>query len=135
MMKHFSFLCLTLLLLLPYGGRCADATSVEIPLVEIWSMGTIGGTCSPLDDSEQSGSTTCPTNPNQFRAALSGRTLVVTADTGNSARVEVVNLTTGTKTVSKSFHTSTVEQLPAAGHYAVEIQSAGTTVGGYFEVR
>lgn len=132
MKKHFSFLLATLCLLLAIPCQSyATGQTTDIPLTIISYLG-IGST--PLDDTGTSDSTP-PTDPNQFRATLSGHTLQVVANTGMPARVEVTNQTTGQKIISTAFKGSTTKVIPNTGNYSVEIKSAGTTVGGYFEVQ
>lgn len=132
MKKHFSFLLATLCLLLAIPCQSyATGQTTDIPLTVISYLG-IGST--PLDDTGTSDSTP-PTDPNQFRATLSGHTLQVVANTGMPARVEVTNQTTGQKIISTAFKGSTTKVIPNTGNYSVEIKSAGTTVGGYFEVQ
>lgn len=133
MKKHFSFLLATLCLLLAIPCQSyATGQATDIPLTVISYLG-IGST--PLDDSEQLGGDTNSTDPNRFRATLSGHTLQVVANTGMPARVEVTNQTTGQKIISTAFKGSTTKVIPNTGNYSVEIKSAGTTVGGYFEVQ
>ena len=132
MKKHFSFLLATLCLLLAIPCQSyATGQTTDIPLTIISYLG-IGST--PLDDTGTSDFTP-PTDPNQFRATLSGHTLQVVANTGMPARVEVTNQTTGQKIISTAFKGSTTKVIPNTGNYSVEIKSAGTTVGGYFEVQ
>ncbi len=110
----------------------AAGQATDIPLTVI-SSGSY--TPTPLDDSEQLGGDTNPTDPTRFRATLSGHTLKVVANTGLPARVEVTDQTTGQKIISTAFKGSTTKTIPNTGNYSVEIKSAGTTVGGYFEVQ
>lgn len=132
MKKHFSFLLATLCLLLAIPCQSyATGQTTDIPLTVI-SSGSY--TPTPYDNSEGTGSGR-PTDPNQFRATLSGHTLQVVANTGMPARVEVTNQTTGQKIISTAFKGSTTKVIPNTGNYSVEIKSAGTTVGGYFEVQ
>ena len=120
----------SILLCMIFSVTCVTISyAAEIVLHEIIEI-------SPMDDSRPTtGIGELPPEPNQFRATLSGHTLQVVANTGMPARVEITDQTTGQKIISSAFKGSTTKVIPNTGNYSVEIKSAGTTVGGYFEVQ
>ena len=126
----FALATICLLFTASFQSYAAGQTT-DIPLTVI---SVIGGGSTPLDDPGTPDSTP-PTDPTRFRATLSGHTLKVVANTGLPARVEVTDQTTGQKIISTAFKGSTTKMIPNTGNYLVEIKSAGTTVGGYFEVQ
>ncbi|MBO7454864.1 MAG: hypothetical protein J6T76_00520 [Paludibacteraceae bacterium] len=84
----------------------------------------------PLGNPEQEGNT--PPQPNDFRATITGRTLEITSGT-HDARVVVRN-SSNVQVLDCQFVGGTVEQLPLAGLYSLEIQSGSLTLVGAFEV-
>ena len=66
-----------------------------------------------------------------FRATITGRTLEITSGT-HDARVIVRN-SSNMQVLDRQFVGGTIEQLPAAGNYSLEIQSGSLTLVGVFE--
>ena len=104
------------------------AEELEIQLVEVSTIGTLPGD-NPLDNPEQS--VPEPPRPNDFRATITGRTLEITSGT-HDARVIVRN-SSNVQVLDRQFVGGTVEQLPLAGLYSLEIQSGSLTLVGAFE--
>ena len=69
--------------------------------------------------------------PPHFRATITGRTLEITSGTLD-ARVIVRN-SSNVQVLDRQFIGVTVEQLPLAGLYSLEIQSGSLTLVGAFE--
>ena len=104
----------------------AFGSEVEIELLEISSF--LPGD-NPWDDENQEPPT--PTDPNAFSATITGRTLTINSGV-HDARV-TVRKGDGTQVLQRQFVGGTVEQLPAAGNYSLEIQSGSLTLVGVFE--
>ena len=116
------------LLAVPAVQIFASGNEVEIVLMEV--SGFIPGD-NPLDDSGQQGNT--PPQPNDFRATITGSTLEITSGT-HDARVIVRN-SSNVQVLDRQFVGGTIEQLPAAGNYTLEIQSGSLTLVGAFEAQ
>lgn len=104
----------------------ASGNEVEIVLMEM--SGFLPGD-SPFGNPEQEGTT--PPQPNDFRATITGSTLEITSGT-HDARVIVRN-SSNVQVLDRQFVGGTVEQLPLAGLYSLEIQSGSLTLVGVFE--
>ena len=116
------------LLAVPAVQTSAFDDEVEIELMEV--SGFLPGD-NPLDDEEQAPPT--PVHPNDFRATIAGRTLAITSGV-NSAQV-IVRDGSGSTVLNTQFIGGTVEQLPLAGLYSLEIQSGSLTLVGAFEAQ
>ena len=106
----------------------AADNEIEIELMEV--SGFLPGE-NPLDGSDQGGGGNTPPRPLDFRATITGRTLEITSGT-HDARVIVRN-SSNMQVLDRQFVGGTVEQLPAAGNYSLEIQSGSLTLVGVFE--
>ncbi len=125
--KHLLWLFISLFLLaVPAVQISAADNEVEIELMEV--SGFLPGD-NPLDNPEQEGNN--PPHPLDFRATITGRTLEITSGT-HDARVIVRN-SSNMQVLDRQFVGGTVEQLPAAGNYSLEIQSGSLTLVGVFE--
>lgn len=125
--KNILWLLVSLFLLTaPAAQLSAFADEVEIELLEV--PGFLPGD-NPFDDHMQDGDV--PPRPNDFRATITGRTLEITSGT-HDARVIVRN-SSNMQVLDRQFVGGTVEQLPAAGNYSLEIQSGSLTLVGVFE--
>ncbi len=125
--KHLLWLFVSLFLfVVPAMQTSASDNEVVIVLMEI--SGLLPGD-NPLDDSGQQGNT--PPQPGDFRATITGRTLEITSGT-HDARVIVRN-SSNMQVLDCQFVGGTIEQLPAAGNYSLEIQSGSLTLVGVFE--
>ena len=109
------------------------AEEVEIQLFEIIGLTPLPGD-NPLDDPEK-GDTT-PPRPTNFRATIDGSTLVVSIEEPSipSANLRVTRQGTNALVVNHSFSDATIEQMPAADSYVIEIETAGGSLIGYFDV-
>ena len=112
------------LLVVPAVQISASDNEVEIELMEI--SGFLPGD-DPFGNPEQEGDT--PPRPLDFRATITGRTLEITSGP-HDARVIVRN---SSNMQVLEFVGGTIEQLPAAGNYSLEIQSGSLTLVGVFE--
>ena len=110
------------------------AEEVEIQLMEVVGMGTIGGD-DPLDGPSQSGHE--PTRPTDFHATIDGNTLSITKEepTIPSAQAIVINASTGNIVLNRQFTTSLQEQISNAGVYVLHIETAGGALVGQFVVQ
>ena len=110
------------------------AEEVVIPLFEVVSMIPLPGD-NPLDDPEQSGDE--PTRPGDFRATINGNAFAITRQNSNipSAQAIVVNASTGNIVVNSNFTESLQEQIPSAGFYVLNIQTANGALTGQFMVQ
>ena len=125
--KNILWLLVSLfLLVVPAAQISASDEEVEIVLMEV--SGFLPGD-NPLDNPEQEGNN--PPHPLDFRATITGRTLEITSGT-HDARVIVRN-SSNMQVLDRQFVGGTVEQLPAAGNYSLEIQSGSLTLVGVFE--
>ena len=109
----------------------ADDGEVEIQLIEVIGVGVLPAD-APLDDPGHAGAN--PTDPNQFRATITGRTLAVTVDNANNTQVIVRNAS-GTVVLNSQFYGFTAEQLAATGAHTIEIRNGGLTLVGSFTAR
>ena len=114
------------LLVVPAVQISASDNEVEIELMEI--SGFLPGD-DPFGNPEQEGDT--PPRPLAFRATITGRTLDITSGP-HDARVIVRN-SSNMQVLDRQFVGGTIEQLPAAGNYSLEIQSGSLTLVGVFE--
>ena len=127
--KNILWLCVSLFLLaVPAVHASAADNEIEIELMEV--SGFLPGE-NPLDGSDQGGGGNTPPRPLDFRATITGRTLEITSGT-HDARVIVRN-SSNMQVLDRQFVGGTVEQLPAAGNYSLEIQSGSLTLVGVFE--
>ncbi len=109
----------------------ADEQEVEIQLIEIVGMEDPLGD-EPLDGPGKAGST--PTQPTDFRATITGRTLAVSVDNANNTQVIVRNAS-GSVVLNSQFYGFTAEQLAATGAHTIEIRNGGLTLVGSFTAR
>ncbi len=127
--KNILWLFVSLFLLaVPAVHASAADNEIEIELMEV--SGFLPGE-NPLDGSDQGGGGNTPPRPLDFRATITGRTLEITSGT-HDARVIVRN-SSNMQVLDRQFVGGTVEQLPAAGNYSLEIQSGSLTLVGVFE--
>ena len=121
----------TMLLILP-NLLCAD--EILIPLFEVVSMTPLPGD-NPLDDCGPTGDD--PTRPTDFRATINGNAFAITRQNSNipSAQAIVVNASTGNIVVNSNFTESLQEQIPNAGVYVLNIQTANGALTGQFMVQ
>ena len=127
MIKKFFVLALSLVLALPFVMTADDHEEV-IELIVV-GAGVLPGD-DPLDGSEQSGGT--PTDPSQFYATITGRTLAVSVSNGNNTQVIVRN-GAGNVVVNTQFVGFTSTQLAASGAHSIEIHNGGLTLVGNFQ--
>ena len=127
--KNILWLFVSLFLLaVPAVHASAADNEIEIELMEV--SGFLPGE-NPLDGSDQGGGGNTPPRPLDFRATITGRTLEITSGT-HDARVIVRN-SSNMQVLDRQFVGGTIEQLPAAGNYSLEIQSGSLTLVGVFE--
>ena len=127
--KNILWLFVSLFLLaVPAVHASAADNEIEIELMEV--PGFLPGE-NPLDGSDQGGGGNTPPRPLDFRATITGRTLEITSGT-HDARVIVRN-SSNMQVLDRQFVGGTIEQLPAAGNYSLEIQSGSLTLVGVFE--
>lgn len=108
----------------------ADETENEIQLFELTNPGIINGN-NPLDSNI--GQEENPPRPNDYRATITGRTLAVSSQNSNIATVIVRN-SIGSIIVNQQFVGISIEQIPSAGDYSIEIQSDDLILIGEFSV-
>ena len=110
------------------------AEEVEIQLMEVVGMGTIGG-ADPLDGPSQSGHE--PTRPNDFRALINGNQLSILKQTTTIpfAQATVVKASTGSMVLNQQFTNSFSEQIATPGVYVLRISTAGGDLVGQFVVQ
>ena len=110
------------------------AEEVEIQLFEVIGMSVLPGD-NPLDDS--SNPPINPTTPTSFRATIDGNSLSVTIEDPDipSANLRVTRQSTHAMVVNHSFSSATIEQMPAADSYVIEIETEGGALIGYFNVQ
>ena len=127
--KNILWLLVSLFLLTaPAAQLSAFADEVEIELFEV--SGFLPGD-NPLDDPIHGGGGNTPPQPTDFCATITGRTLEIISGT-HDARVIVRN-SSNMQVLDRQFVGGTIEQLPAAGNYSLEIQSGSLTLVGVFE--
>ena len=117
------------LLTAPTLQTFAFGDEVEIVLLEV--SGFLPGV-NPFDNPIQGGGGTTPTQPGEFSATINGQTLVITSGTHSAQLIVFDEL--GEEVLTRQFVGGTVEQLPLAGLYSLEIQSGSLTLVGQFEV-
>ena len=130
MLKKIFTLALGLVLAMPFV-LFAEEQEVEIELIEVVGAGVLPGD-NPLDGPGQSGGT--PTDPSQFHATITGRTLAVTSDNANATQVIVRNAA-GNVVVNTQFYGYTSHQLNASGAHSIEIHNGGMTLVGQFQAQ
>lgn len=110
------------------------AEEVEIQLMEVVGMGTIGGD-DPLDGPSQSGHE--PTRPRSFRATIDGNSLTILKQEAAipSAQATVVKASTGSMVLNRQFTNSLSEQIATPGVYVLRISTAGCDLVGQFMVQ
>ena len=125
--KNLLWLLVSLFMLtFPAVQISAFGSEIEIELLEV--SGFLPGD-NPWDDENQEPPT--PTDPNSFRATITGRTLEITSGT-HDARVIVRN-SSNMQILDRQFVGGTIEQLPATGNYSLEIHSGSLMLVGVFE--
>ena len=125
--KKMLWLFISLFLLaIPAVQTFASGNEVEIELFEV--SGFLPGN-DPLGNPMQEGET--PPQPNDFRASISGMTLEITSGTHSAQLIVFDEL--GVPVFSSQFVGGTVEQMPTAGNFSLEIQSGSLTLIGVFE--
>lgn len=131
MKKVFIALALGTLLTMPCVLR---AEEFVIQLFEVVSMIPLPGD-NPLDDPSQSGQN--PPSPTDFRATINGNAFAITRQNSNipSAQAIVVNASTCNIVVNEQFTESLEEQIPNAGVYVLNIQTANGALSGQFLVQ
>lgn len=131
MKKVFFVLALGVLFAMP---TLLHAEEVEIPLFEVISMTPLPGD-NPLDGSGEVGNV--PTRPGDFRATINGNAFAITRQNSNipSAQAIVVNASTGNIVVNSNFTESLQQQIPNAGVYVLNIQTANGALTGQFMVQ
>lgn len=110
------------------------AEEVVIPLQEVISLNPMPGD-NPLDDCGPTGDN--PTRPGDFRATINGNAFAITRQNSNipSAQAIVVNASTGSIVVNSNFTESLQQQIPNAGVYVLNIQTANGALTGQFMVQ
>ena len=127
--KNILWLFVSLFLLaVPAVHASAADNEIEIELMEV--SGFLPGE-NPLDGSDQGGGGNTPPRPLDFRATITGRILEITSGP-HDARVIVRN-SGNMQVLDRQFVGGTIEQLPTAGNYSLEIQSGSLTLVGVFE--
>ena len=130
-MKVKLLLCaFSLLCALPCFVRAGE---VEIPLVVVLEMESIGG-FEPTDSSTEKDKT--PPRPTSFRASINGNSLVIEKqdEAIPSAQATIVNASTGNVVLNQQFTESLQEQVASAGVYVLRIETAGGALTGRFIV-
>ena len=130
MTKKIFTLALGLILAMPFV-LFAEEQEVEIELIEVVGISVLPGD-NPLDDPGHAG--TNPTQPTDFRATITGRTLAVTSDNANATQVIVRNAA-GNVVVNTQFYGYTSHQLNASGAHSIEIHNGGMTLVGQFQAQ
>jgi hypothetical protein len=97
-------------------------------------MGSIDG-LDPLDDSEKP--PIYPIHPTSFRASINGNQLDVSIEDASisSAVMRVMRHSTNTTIIEQTIYDETTEYIPESGVYTLEIETAGGTLVGQFNVR
>ena len=122
-----------LLLMVPYCISSTFADEVEILLLEVVELETLGGD-EPLDSSSEAGTT--PTRPAGFRATINGNLLSILKQEAAIpfAQATVVKASTGSMVLNQQFTNSLSEQIAAPGVYVLRISTAGGDLVGQFRV-
>ena len=128
MIKKFFVLALSLVLAMPFV-MVADDHEEVIELVVVGS-GNLGSGDDPLDSPIHSDPD--PSDPSQFYATITGRTLAVSVSNGNNTQVIVRN-GAGNVVVNTQFVGFTSTQLAASGAHSIEIHNGGLTLVGNFQ--
>ena len=127
--KNILWLLVSLFLLTaPAAQLSAFADEVEIELFEV--SGFLPGD-NPLDGPDVGGGGNVPTQPTDFRATITGRTLEITS--GTLATRVLVRNSVGNTILDRQFVGGTIEQMPTSGNYSLEIQSGSLTLVGFFQ--
>ena len=131
MKKAYFILALGVLFAMPSTLR---AEEVVIPLFEVITMSPLPGD-NPLDSPSELGPD--PTRPTDFRATINGNAFAITRQNSNipSAQAIVVNASTGNIVVNSNFTESLQQQIPNAGVYVLNIQTANGALTGQFMVQ
>ena len=131
MKKILFILAMGCLLAMPCFLRAEETV---ITLFEVVSMTPLPGD-SPLDSPSELGPD--PTRPNDFRATINGNAFAITRQNSNipSAQAIVVNASTGNIVVNSNFTESLQQQIPNAGVYVLNIQTANGALTGQFMVQ
>lgn len=131
MKKNLFILAMGCLLAMPCFLRAEETV---ITLFEVVSMTPLPGD-SPLDSPSELGPD--PTRPNDFRATVNGNALSVSILNEDipSAQAIVANASTGAIVVNEQFTESLEEQIPSAGVYVLNIQTANGALTGQFLVQ
>ena len=129
MIKKFFVLALSLVLALPFV-MVADDHEEVIELTVVGSAGLNNGGDDPFGNPEQEG--THPTQPTDFYATITGRTLAVSVANSNNTQVIVRN-GAGNVVVNTQFVGFTSTQLAASGAHSIEIHNGGLTLVGNFQ--
>ena len=131
MKKILFILAMGCLLAMP---RFLRAEETVITLFEVVSMTPLPGD-NPLDGPSQSGQN--PPSPTDFIATINGNAFAITRQNSNipSAQAIVVNASTGNIVVNSNFTESLQEQIPNAGVYVLNIQTANGALTGQFMVQ
>ena len=130
-MKKIKFLALALglILAMPFVMVADDHEEVIELIVVGGSTGLMPGD-DPFDGSGSIGIN--PTDPSQFYATITGRTLAVSVDNANNTHVIVRN-GAGNVVVNTQFVGFTSTQLAASGAHSIEIHNGGLTLVGNFQ--
>lgn len=131
MKKILFILAMGFLLAVPSVLR---AEEVVIPLFEVVSLTPLPGD-NPLDGDDHLGN--IPPHPGDFRATINGNAFAITRQNSNipSAQAIVVNASTGNIVVNSNFTESLQQQIPNAGVYVLNIQTANGALTGQFMVQ
>jgi len=123
-----------LLLMVPYCISSTFADEVEILLLEVVELETLGGD-EPLDSSSEAGTT--PTRPNDFRALINGNQLSILKQTTTIpfAQATVVKASTGSMVLNQQFTNSLSEEIATPGVYVLRISTIGGDLVGQFVVQ
>lgn len=110
------------------------AEETVITLFEVVSMTPLPGD-NPLDSPSQSGQN--PPSPTDFIATINGNAFAITRQNSNipSAQAIVVNASTGNIVVNSNFTETLQQQIPNAGVYVLNIQTANGALTGQFMVQ
>lgn len=131
MRKFFFFVACSLLMTWPSVIFADGGNTVEIILVEMGGSGMIGGDL-PLDNPGEMGYG--QTDPNQFRATITGRTLAVMVENSNQVNARVVN-GMGNLVMNRQFVGSLSEQINTTGAHVLQLQCGNLTLVGHFIVQ
>lgn len=130
MKRKFLFLALSLVLALPFVMVTADDHEEEIELIVVGGSTGLNLGDDPLDNPIHSDPD--PTDPTQFYATITGRTLAVNVSNSNNTQVIVRNAS-GNVVVNTQFVGFTSTQLAASGAHSITIYNGGLTLVGNFQ--